>query len=737
MATQPADHVPIGNPCARCKRDAFIHRVHHKPMGNPCKVCGLPERNHRVRDHSERDAKRARDITYIGIDGEGQGRQHHKYVFLAASDESGERTWYVENEDGLTTEQCLDFLVNLPTRRTKAFCYAFNYDLTKILTDVDDKTLYLLFRPELRARGGEKAVMGPKPVRWGHYTLNLQGTKFTVRRGDRKRVLWDIWKFYQGRFVDAIKEWKVGDKETVDFIAYMKDHRSEFDQLPHEKVREYCFLECKYMAALAHKLVDAHEKVGLKLQGFYGAGSSASAMLKVMGIREQIVQAPPEMREAVASAFFGGRFENSAIGTIEGAVYNYDISSAYPYQLYFLPCLVHLRWEHTTRRKNIETARTALVHYRLKANASVIRKFGSWGPFPYRIGSWSAKQKGSICFPIESGGGWVWRDEYLAGESLYPHVQFVEAWIAHSDCECRPFARIPEFYRERVRIGKEGPGIVLKLGTNSCYGKLAQSVGNALFNSWVWAGLITSGTRAQILKVFAYHRDWSNLLMIATDGVFTRERLATGEEGANAVYSGDMIPKDTGTWETKKPLGGWEEKVAKQGIFMARPGVYFPLNPTKEDLKSVRARGVGKAIVLENWAKIVEGWNRHGIKESVKIAQVSRFCGAKSSLHRTKGPDGKFIYKRAFGEGSTPQHQMPSYGEWVTRPVEMSFDPMPKREGINKDGVTLALRRMPLDEMSMPYRKALVSKEAADMLRAALELEEQPDGDLSDYSTEG
>jgi hypothetical protein len=65
------------------------------------------------------------------------------------------------------------------------------------------------------------------------------------------------------------------------------------------------------------------------------------------------------------------------------------------------------------------------------------------------------------------------------GEHVRIGAGCVEAWIYETECDCQPFARMPEFCRERVKIGKEGAGIVLKLGSNSVYGKLAQSVGGS------------------------------------------------------------------------------------------------------------------------------------------------------------------------------------------------------------------------------------------------------------------
>ncbi len=682
--------------------------------------------------------KSAAEYDYVGVDGEGQGRDPHKYVLLMASNESSSRAFYVENQDGLSTRECLDFLISLPNK-VRAFAFAFNYDLTKILVDIDDATLYRLFRPELRQRTGEDRFKGPYPVPWTPpeggepYLLNLQGTKFTVQRGKRRRVIWDVFKFFQAKFVSAIADWGVGTAESIQAMAGMKDKRGEFDKETPEAVRAYCLAECRYMAELARKLTKAHEDVGLKLTSYYGAGSSAAAMLKGMGILDKIRQPPEAMAEAVASGFFGGRFENSVVGPIEGTVYNYDISSAYPYQLWLLPCLEHGSWHHTTSARVMRKARHALVRYGYSKPIE-----GPWAPFPFR------EPDGNITFPAMSGGGWIWRDEYQAGERLFPEVYFKEAWVYECACDCRPFAKIPEYYTFRIKIGKEGKGIVIKLATNSCYGKIAQSIGSAPFQSWVWAGMITSGTRAQILDMMGLHKDRANLLMIATDGIFGRERFATVSPSKDAPPLTGAEPRafdpvDTGTGGTGKPLGGWEEKVTDKGMFVARPGIYFPMNPTEEEVKAVRARGIGKAELLRNWRKLVRAWDTgeatahvskcvpvRGQPPCVQCAgdtsePVTRFVGAKTSISRSKNAEGEAVYKRS-----------KRYGEWLPRPIEMTFDPMPKRAKARKDG-TLELRRMSVKVMSHPYDRSL-SPEARMMQAATQEALEQPDGDdLTDY----
>lgn len=153
-----------------------------------------------------------RKTYYVGVDGEGFGRFPHRYTLLAWSDEHQDKHEYVENyQDGLSTRACLEFLLSMPNP-AKAFSYAFNYDMTKILTDLPNKLLYELFRPDLRRRPKNSQVFGPLPVLWTappegdepekQYALNLQGTKLTISdlSTKRKRVIWDVFKFFQANF---------------------------------------------------------------------------------------------------------------------------------------------------------------------------------------------------------------------------------------------------------------------------------------------------------------------------------------------------------------------------------------------------------------------------------------------------------------------------------------------------------------------------------------------------------
>ena len=551
-------------------------RIEHLPFGEPCLKCGEPIAKHRVRPNrdpyfreynyshtrnrsslsianrkeaNKRYQRKHKKVHIIGIDGEGFD-SGSVYGYLAAWSEKREKG-FVENLKGLRTHEVLDFLLSLRHDSVKVG-FSLGYDYTHWLRDLDNATLYLLNHPEDRL--GTKGT--PVGVPWVHkgkiYLLNILSGRFSVNliqagkhkpgcaepacpgcKAIRKTNVWDFFKFFQTSFVKACKEWGVINEEEMTFLLKMKGGRSGF-QRPTSRndtdwleIKRYCGLECRRMAQLARKVIEAHSAAGLMLRSYYGAGSTGGAMLDKMKAREFCklrendryipIDYPKELSYALACAFFGGRFEISRRGPVRKKVWSKDISSAYPYAFTFLPCLVHGEWEWKPHAKlyEIERADMAVVRYSLpwvKAIGKVIEDSceRSWGPFPFR------DAEGNIIFPATSGGGWVHKEEYLAGLSAFPNVKSHGAWIYRTDCSCEVFRKkMPEYYKLRLSWGKEGKGLVVKGGIDSCYGKTAQTKGfSPPFQCVPWAGAITASCRSQVIPMLGDHCH-----MVATDGV--------------------------------------------------------------------------------------------------------------------------------------------------------------------------------------------------------------------------
>ena len=626
---------------------------------------------------------RTKTRRWIGVDGEGVGRDPHRYVLLACSEGD-----YIESRTGLSTVDCLEFLLDLSTRDARVCGYYLSYDWTMILKDLDNSALFTLFRPELRARGNSFERVKFKKRYELHWLAGAMWIRDTKTK--RKLTVWDLGKYYQGPFVNALQDWKIREDVQKE-IAAMKKRRSVFTWREIDRIRQYCFSEFEALAEFAGAVEQAHTDADLTPRGWFGPGSTAGVLLKRHNIQERRGILPPRMLEAVAIAFAGGRAEISRNGYVRGPIHGYDISSAYPYHASRLPCLEHGRWERVTRERDLggRGRAHALVH------GHIHHCPGSWGPLPVRL------PKGSIVFPRGGASGWWWRDEWLvARRGWRKGLKFDHAYVLRQECDCKPFEFIPALFDHRRAVGKEtGEGKVLKLALNSLYGKLAQTIGKAQYASRAWAGMITSGTRAQVLELMLRHKSLDNVLMIATDGLFSTEQLEVDKQIV---------------------LGGWEHK-EHDSITLVRPGIYwlggaqilpFPVKAQAESeqvaVRSLDAVGgaihvrdrIGNAAELPE--RLVHVRDVTGHEATLPVGQIGGTKIRARGLGRDNLVNAKVELALALHRGDTRVHlaardafggaklcirgktletlqRSEVYGQWHTIPTRVSLAPHPKR----------------------------------------------------------
>jgi hypothetical protein len=673
-----------------------VPRPEHDPSGDPCTRCGLAAARHRKRVRKNRAAYfRKFRKTYwkgprriIALDGEGYSLASgvHRYSYMAACDENGlVAELRAPRGKSITFDAFATWLLDELPRGALLVGFSLGYDRTKLLESLPDAAVWGLMHPEAR-----KGRHGPRVVRTGGYRLNMVSTLFTVRReSDRARQrIWDLWRFFQSSFVVALERWKVGTPEERARIARMKLKRSSFRGIGRAEER-YCQAECKLLATLTRELLDAHEQEDLHLTHLYGPGSTAALLLKSCGAEEQNARTPKAMQLAVASAYFGGRFECSRVGPVRGPIYAYDIASAYPSALARLPCFAHGRWLH---RNDWMGDPWAVVRYRIEPHFA--RSCEAWGPLPHRL------PDGNIVFPTVSAGGWAWAVELQAAMRLHPGVVALDAWFWLQECSCPPpfEARIRDLFERRKQWGKSARGIVLKLGLNSMYGKSAQRVGSGRYRCMVRAGLVTATARAMLLDAIAAARDPWSILELATDSVLSREPL-------------DLPASPFGQ------LGSWEPKAWKGGVFLLRPGLRFDLGRVGDESRTA-ARGLGVRVLHENRRMVIAMWKRAPMTP-VEVQQPPIFHGARACVRRRETETG-LAYVRD-----------PLYGRWtLPTPRTLRYGPAPKRSSVMGDFrlVPWELPQSPAC-VSMPYGAAPPSPlgDVLDELRQVEE--EQPDRD--------
>lgn len=539
---------------------------------------------------------------WLGLDGEGIGRAPHRYVMLCSADSAGWRD-YVEDVNGLSTDACLRFLFTLPAARTqhrgsdmRVAGYYLSYDWTMILRDLPNRAIFRLLRPELRARPKNEGG-GFSPVRWRGYALHYLAGMMRIARGSRSITVWDVGKYYQCRFVQALENSGIAAPEL---IRRMKLERGTWIESDLDRMRAYCLEECTHLARLTELLESQHNAIGLHPTAWHGPGSTAGALFAAHGIDQYLKEPPAPVEDCANRAYFGGRFEHSLIG-IRDSVTAYDVRSAYPAAMTALPCLAHGRWVHQTRLPRQDA--TACIRYRITDIGDRV-----WGPLPCRL------PDGTICWPRAGTSGWAWSVEFWAAQRGWKGVEFAgEAWVLRSGCKCHPFDFMHELYN--WRISKPENIQVVKLAANSGYGKTAQRI-RSKYSSRIWAGIITATCRARMLELITRHGDESHLLAIATDGAYSTESLDIEAPG----------------------LGSWEVEHEGRMTFL-RPGIYW-------SAEKVRARGIGRRHLTEQMALAEQAITEH--QSRLSMGTSVHFGNARQCVYAT--PSGVLRRSKAYGE---------------------------------------------------------------------------------------
>jgi hypothetical protein len=185
--------------------------------------------------------------------------------------------------------------------------------------------------------------------------------------------------------------------------------------------------------------------------------------------------------------------------------------------------------------------------------------------------------------------------------------------------------------------------------------------------------MITSGTRAQILRAMRAHTTLDAVLAVATDGIYATE---------NAELEETKLYPST--------LGSWESEFHGRMTFV-RPGIYW-----SHDDDTLRARGMGRKKLGEQRDTVLDAINRR-VSGRVSLGTSTLFGGARACVYRLR--DGRIRRSRF-------------YGEWHDAPARISLDPAPKR------APDWSLRRLP-NVQSAPYTDVGTSDDGEILARLA------------------
>jgi hypothetical protein len=506
---------------------------------------------------------------FIAWDGEGVSPEKNKpqnYVLFGAS--TGERI----TSEKLTTEECLELIIEIGKKYPQAWhiAFAFDYDVNMILRSIGKARFQRLRNSDRNNVRFGRYLLQHIPGKWFRVTQYSEDYDHEKKKGESFTVtINDLFGFFQMSFVKAVRKWIAPDHNLLENFAEVeigKIHRPDFTYAEIASITSYWETEIVVLQLLAESLRDRLYSVNLRITQWHGPGALASFTYNGNKIADHKAVTSDAIYDASRYAYAGGRFEIFKLGRFIGPVWGLDINSAYPYAIANLPSLQNGRWEWVSEFD--PKAYFALWRVRRYKNDAFfgMRDFHTPGPVFFR------DPRGAVSFPWNVDG-WYWSPEMQAFyERGFDDFECLGGWVFKDD-GTRPFAFVKDMYDARRVMKEAGNGAekALKLALNSLYGKMAQRAGWKATHSaptWhqlEWAGWVTSVCRAMIYSMM-WRLKLTQIIGVETDGIYTTRNPAdvgisnSGELGAWEVTQYDeimylqsgMYAKRIGdTWECK------------------------------------------------------------------------------------------------------------------------------------------------------------------------------------------
>lgn len=503
----------------------------------------------------------AKKKPFLSWDGEGWSDHigEHRYMLLQNS-----LGGYIDAPQ-LNTVSCLDFILHTAANHPGYIhvIYGGGYDATHILRDLPlelrlqlrDNEPVVYSVPQTATTMRNRYTLKYLPHKW----LEIQGYDWPTRQYVKVKIF-DVMTFFQSSFIKALQSRRI---DVPEIIVSGKASRSDFTYQDIEEIRLYCQMELELLVQLAGALREEFEEAGITVTQFHGPGAVASSIYKQFGVRAHMGETKPEQEYAAQHAYFGGHFEQYQAGHHDGKVWLYDINSAYPYQIADLPSMDGAIWSKTNRYYGQPGVW-------LCSFEGEYGDYSSANPLPWR------GRAGEVGFPNTNTKVWVWHHEAKYATTVHYGYEL------HTVNDTKPFDFVPEMFATRRRMQLEGNGgeRALKLALNSLYGKQAQRIGGSdryggrpPWHKLEWAGMVTSGARAQLWDAVTL------ALSIQPDSVIAVE--------TDSIMTTIPLPLNIGTG-----LGQWGAKIF-DWVTYVQSGIYFTSTETGVTHGSkARTRGI-------------------------------------------------------------------------------------------------------------------------------------------------
>jgi len=390
--------------------------------------------------------------------------------------------------------------------------YNLKYESGAILYYLPPDTLHELWLKTEAAieREGKKIKFTYIP----HKMLSIE----TGRGKGRKAVkIWDICQYYAMSLNKASQIYLGKQKIDIETKKFTKEYREKnFSQ-----ILKYCIQDAVLCAELGNFLIHKLKEFGIRTTALY---SSASLSFRYYADRTNIVtswrlwQNHKKLLKMGIDSYQGGKFEITARGAFKG--YEYDITSAYPYEIMNLADISFARIEYS---RNVPTD----AYYGF-IRCKVFNPSGLYIPCGIMADNVRVYPSGEIYTTITLS-----EYKYMT-EDLRLDIEIIEgAFLILKNIKFPYKTVTEELFALKAKYKVQGDKMltnVSKLMLNSFYGKTVQMIENweGFFNAgagWnpLYGSIITANCRIKVCRIQNLLK--KKCLAVHTDSVITLEPL--------------------------------------------------------------------------------------------------------------------------------------------------------------------------------------------------------------------
>lgn len=379
--------------------------------------------------------------------------------------------------------------------------YNLKYDESAILQQLPIDCL-----KELRITG---------KTEFNKYTYRFIAYKFlSIRKSNHTVTFYDMYGFFGGS-LDYNAEKYLHEKK---FDIGTKSFTKKYVQDNWKTICDYCIQDAKLVQRLAELLIGVFESYGVYPRKLYSTAYVSYQYFKSKCFYvtvKRFYEHHKELLNYAMHSYNGGKFEITKKG--RGYYYEYDIISAYPYEIANLVDISDSRVIYSTKYRN------DAIYGFIKCDIFI----------PKNVHSPAAIKVRELCiFPNGSYRKVITKNEfdYLQKQGCELHI--IDAvWICVDKLNYPYREAINHLVQEKMKHSTDKHSLyyhTVKILMNSLYGKFVQLIkkDNRYFASTCWnpiyGSVITANTR---IKVTELQQKYHSICAVHTDSVISTEKL--------------------------------------------------------------------------------------------------------------------------------------------------------------------------------------------------------------------